>query len=74
MYVCICHSVTDKDIKKSIRQGAKNLQDLKTMTGCATGCGSCADYAVEVLESYQKKSVPEFLNIYIQNQNTLITT
>ena len=74
MYVCICHSITDKDIKRSINQGAETLQDLKAMTGCATGCGSCADYAEEFLLKHQKKSLPNFLKIYTQNNNTLVST
>ena len=72
MYVCICHSITDKDIKRSINQGAKSLHDLKAMTGCATGCGSCADYAEELIQNYKEKSIPDFLKIYPLN-NTQIT-
>jgi bacterioferritin-associated ferredoxin len=64
MYVCICHSITDKDIKKSVSQGAETIQDLQAMTGCATGCGGCLEYAEELLHKYQRKSVPEFLNLY----------
>ena len=63
MYVCICHSVTEKDIQKAAKQGANSLQDIKEMTGCATGCGSCADLALEVLQTHQNKNTPDFLKI-----------
>mgnify|MGYP002265887870 CR=1 FL=1 len=71
MYVCICHSVTDKDIKRSIRQGAETLQDLQVMTGCATGCGGCAGFAEELLLKHQRNSIPDFLQIYSQNNKSL---
>lgn len=63
MYVCICQGVTEKDLQKAAKQGACSLQDVKQMTGCATGCGSCADMALEVLQTYHNKSTPDFLKI-----------
>lgn len=63
MYVCICHGVTDKDIKKAAKAGAQNLQDIKQATGCATGCGSCVDVALEVLLEAQQHHTPDFLKI-----------
>ena len=68
MYVCICHSVTEKDIKKAAKKGAQSLTDIQSLTGCATGCGSCADFAADLLQKYQSKQVPEFLKIFNENQ------
>ena len=68
MYVCICHSITDKDIENSINEGAQNLQDLQALTGCATGCGSCAEYAQEIIEAHQSKIIPSFLTIHPTSQ------
>ena len=62
MYVCICHGITDKDIQKASNNGAKNLNDLQSMTGCATGCGSCASMAMDILESHNK--IPATLSFY----------
>jgi len=63
MYVCICHGVTEKDIQKAAKSGAVDLQDIQQMTGCATGCGSCAESAIEVLHAAQNRKTPDFLNI-----------
>ncbi len=63
MYVCICHGVTEKDLHKAAKQGARSLQDVKQMTGCATGCGSCADMALEVLRAQHARSTPNFLKV-----------
>jgi bacterioferritin-associated ferredoxin len=42
MYVCICQSVTDSDIRAAVDSGVRNLRQLKAETGCGTGCGTCA--------------------------------
>ncbi len=63
MYVCICHGVTEKDIQKAAKAGASSLQEVKEMTGCATGCGTCADTAIEVLHAQHNKVTPDFLKI-----------
>ena len=63
MYVCSCHGVTEKDIQKAAKAGANSLQDVKRMTGASTGCGSCADVALEVLQNHQNKRIPDCLKI-----------
>jgi bacterioferritin-associated ferredoxin len=63
MYVCICYGVTEKDIKKAAKAGAQSLQDIKQSTGCATGCGTCADVALEVLQDAHSSRTPDFLKI-----------
>ena len=50
MYVCLCHSVTDKQIRKAAAKGVDNLYELRDELGVAAGCGSCADMAQEILE------------------------
>jgi bacterioferritin-associated ferredoxin len=63
MYVCICHGVTEKDIQKAAKRGANNIHDLKSMTGCGTGCGSCVELAAEVLQAHHSQATPDFLTI-----------
>lgn len=63
MYVCICHGVTEKEIQIAAKLGANSLQDLQQMTGSATGCGSCADVAIEVMQAQHAKKTPDFLKI-----------
>ena len=73
MYVCICHSVTEKDIKASIKNGAETIQDLQVMTGCATGCGSCLDYAEELIQKHSKSKLPKMLQLHPQGLNQVAT-
>jgi len=49
MYVCICNAVTENMIRRAAAEGARTVADLTRTTGCAGGCGSCADLAEQVL-------------------------
>ncbi len=49
MYVCLCHSVTDTDIRQLVRtEGVCSMRDLCRKTGIATQCGKCGRCAKEV--------------------------
>lgn len=50
MYVCICHSVTDKAIKKAVKQGHDTLEAIQQELKVGTCCGRCRDHACEVIE------------------------
>ena len=50
MYVCICNSVTDHDIRKAVREGVRDQRELALRTGCSTECGTCAEFAAQVLD------------------------
>lgn len=56
MYVCICNAVTDQMIRAAAREGAVSLEDLRALTGCASGCGSCADFAREILAGARQQA------------------
>lgn len=61
MYVCICNAVTENMIRRAASEGAKTLADLTRTTGCAGGCGSCAELAEQVLRQARRQrpfSVP----------------
>lgn len=49
MYVCLCHGVTDRAIRKAVDQGVSTMKELSLNTGCATQCGSCASMAKQIL-------------------------
>jgi bacterioferritin-associated ferredoxin len=42
MYVCICHAVTDRDIRSCIEDGARSMRDLRKQLCVGTQCGKCA--------------------------------
>jgi bacterioferritin-associated ferredoxin len=49
MYVCICHQVTERAVRAAAQEGVTSLRELTHRTGCAGGCGCCAELALEVL-------------------------
>lgn len=50
MYVCLCHNVTDTDIRYLVRtQGVDSMRELREHLGVATQCGKCAKCAKDVL-------------------------
>lgn len=51
MYVCICNSVTDKQIRRAAAKGVDNLYELRESLGVASCCGSCAGDAQEILDA-----------------------
>ncbi len=50
MYVCICNSVTDRDIHKAAEAGASTFEHLQDELKVATCCGRCASCARQVLD------------------------
>ncbi|WP_440224119.1 (2Fe-2S)-binding protein [Dokdonella sp. MW10] len=60
MYVCICNAVTDHAIREAAALGVSTLDELTMRTGCASGCGSCADLALEILSESAPRKVRAF--------------
>ena len=51
MYVCLCHGVTDHQIRAAVTEGhATRLRDLNRCLGVASECGACARCAHEILQ------------------------
>jgi len=50
MYVCLCHNVTDTDIRRLVRtEGVCTMRELSRQLGVATQCGKCGRCAKKVL-------------------------
>ena len=49
MYICICHGITDHQIRDCVNDGARTLCDLRGHLGVATQCGCCEGAAMQVL-------------------------
>ena len=50
MYICICHGITDNQIRSCVKDGARTLSDLQGCLGVATQCGSCQSSALHILD------------------------
>ena len=54
--ICICKGIARSKIKEAIRNGARNLEDVKKMTGAGSGsCGGkrCGPKIEELLREYR---------------------
>ena len=60
MYICLCHNVTDNDIRNCVEDGARSMRDLRRELGVASQCGKCACSAREILEECKDASVSGF--------------
>jgi bacterioferritin-associated ferredoxin len=50
VYICICHGITDKQIRSCVNAGARTLCELRGQLGVATQCGSCESSALAILD------------------------
>ena len=55
MYVCVCHAVTDKDIRKCVDRGACSLFDVQNELPVGSCCGRCEETAKTVVDEYLNK-------------------
>ena len=59
MYICICNSITDTQIRAAVTKGYATLADLRENLGIASCCGSCIPMTESILdESHHKPSEP----------------
>ncbi|MGA7181507.1 MAG: bacterioferritin-associated ferredoxin [Thiobacillaceae bacterium] len=62
MYVCVCHGVTDRNIKEAVGCGACRMRDLKQKLGVSSQCGKCACHAKEVLDAALSESRSQLID------------
>lgn len=53
VYVCLCHAVTERDIRRAVAEGCADLEALAQHTGCGSGCGTCLPMAAELLAAHR---------------------
>jgi len=52
MYVCVCHAISDRQIREAVERGAESLTEVQAYLPVASCCGRCEDSAQEVIDSY----------------------
>jgi bacterioferritin-associated ferredoxin len=58
VYVCICHGVTDHQIREVAQGGCRSVAELTMRTGAGANCGSCLEVAAELLDQIHGKARP----------------
>jgi bacterioferritin-associated ferredoxin len=49
MIVCSCHAVTDREIQRAARAGARTPSQIAEMCGAGSSCGGCRETVHELL-------------------------
>ncbi len=52
MYVCICHGVTESQVRRAAEDGCREVHELTMRSGLGSGCGSCLSFAAELLAEH----------------------
>lgn len=50
MFACICHAVTEHEIRTAVDDGAGSVPEVGYATGAGTGCGSCHERIEDLIE------------------------
>ncbi|MDJ1176211.1 (2Fe-2S)-binding protein [Roseofilum capinflatum] len=50
MYICICHAVTDREIRKAVAQGACSVDMVCDRLKVSSSCGRCREHAHQLVE------------------------
>jgi len=53
MYVCICHGITDRQIRETLDRGAASLTEVQMQVPVGGCCGRCLPTAQEVIDEHQ---------------------
>ncbi|MFT6131373.1 MAG: bacterioferritin-associated ferredoxin [Shewanella sp.] len=62
MFVCLCHAITDTQIKAAVSLGDSSLADVKKRLGVADQCGKCARMASQIIQT-QLEYEPNFYEV-----------
>ncbi|MDP4548106.1 MAG: bacterioferritin-associated ferredoxin [Marinobacter sp.] len=63
MYVCLCHGVTDRDIREAAENGASSVRQLGKELGVGTQCGRCASMARSILKEARSSDYLAMANL-----------
>ena len=54
MYVCLCHSITDHEIRRAAEEGCSSMRQLSSELGVGRQCGRCSSMAKEILREHRQ--------------------
>ncbi|MDY0067985.1 MAG: (2Fe-2S)-binding protein [Steroidobacteraceae bacterium] len=52
MYVCVCHGISDRQIREIVDRGASSLDEVQVHLPVASCCGCCEETARELIEAH----------------------
>ncbi|MGH0036719.1 MAG: (2Fe-2S)-binding protein [Myxococcota bacterium] len=62
MIVCHCNGVSDRTIRKAVRDGASSMGEISAACGAGSCCGGCASSVRQIMhtefEAHDERSLP----------------
>jgi bacterioferritin-associated ferredoxin len=58
MYICLCHGITDRQIRRAVEQGACSLGEVQMQLPVGGCCGRCEPAARELIEEHAGRHNP----------------
>jgi bacterioferritin-associated ferredoxin len=52
MYICVCHGITDRQIRRVVEQGASSLGEVQLQLPVGGCCGRCESAARELIQEH----------------------
>ena len=49
MFICICHAISEMELRELASKGAKTLDDISSCCGAGNDCGSCVRKIEKIL-------------------------
>lgn len=70
MLVCHCRGITDRQIRRLVREGATSTRDVARATGAGLRCGGCRSNVKQVVDEavereFQNTRTTTFLDLSI---------
>lgn len=62
MYICLCHGVTDRQIRGAVAQGAASLTEVQMLLPVGGCCGRCEQSARELIDEQLGQGRPAEAN------------
>ncbi len=63
MLVCHCNGVSDRQIRRSIREGASTTGEVASSCGAGAGCGGCQQGIQRILNAEMAQREPHVTRI-----------
>lgn len=58
MYACVCHAVTEQQVRTHVADGACTARDVRRACGMRPGCGSCVRKICALITEAERVAPP----------------
>lgn len=58
VYICLCHALTEADVRQAAADGVQRAGEFYAACGCRAQCGSCARKVICLLRSLVPPAEP----------------